>query len=137
MGDSVFKPLIQGPQKSAGEKPNRIRRSQIEWTSADSINRFFQEFAHFSNAFQGLMWEIACVSVPAAILLPTSPTEFCQFFRMSMAKAQSFLYDGSLARITSLCLSLALLSAVTFQSFLRLRPHRGTPVVDYSHTDAD
>jgi hypothetical protein len=92
MSDAVFKPLIQSPQKSTGEKSNRVCRSQIEWTSTDSVDGFLQEFACFSHAFQRSIWEVAGGSVPAAGLQPALSTQFRQFLGMTMAKAQVSLY---------------------------------------------
>jgi hypothetical protein len=62
MGEAVFKSLIERLEKSTSQKPDSVCRTKIEWSSPDSIDRFFQEVAHVSDAFQRSMRKAARVS---------------------------------------------------------------------------
>jgi hypothetical protein len=99
--------LFQGTQQHAGQKPNRIRCTKIKRALPNTVDRFFQEFAHFPNVFQWSLGKVTFISPPSAILLSSLPTQSSQFFGMRVKKAQAPFHSRRLARATSLRLSRA------------------------------
>jgi hypothetical protein len=72
IGESLFYPLIENLQENTGQKSNSIHGTQIKkGLVADSVDRFFQEFAHFRIAFERSVRQPTCVVLPVAVLLPS------------------------------------------------------------------
>jgi hypothetical protein len=114
MRETLFNTLVESLQENPGQEPNRIRGTKIEWALADSVDRFFQEFTHFPNAFQRSLGEITFVSLPAAILLSSLPTQSGKFLGMRVKEAEASLHGGRLAGTASLRLSLTPLPTPLF-----------------------
>jgi hypothetical protein len=74
IGEPLFDPLIESLQENTGQKPNSIRGTQIKGALPDSVDRFFQEFAHFRIAFKRSVRQPTPVFLPVAILLPSLST---------------------------------------------------------------
>jgi hypothetical protein len=114
VGQTLFNPLIESLEENTGQEPNSIRRAKIEWATPDSVDRFLQQFAHFSHAFQRSIGDARFVETPTTILSSPLSTQLRQPLGMGVAKAQPSLYGRRLAGTASLRLSLALLPTPLF-----------------------